>query len=116
MSIYRIEMKPMAIRRMRAIASDYDLNAIIRRIGELTTAPDLARELKGNLSPIRSAHAARDRYRILFTVAESPPIVHIQLIGRRIPGCPDDVYAEMERLLLDDPGYLNRKADYDAPA
>ena len=115
MPIYRIETKPMAIRRMRAIASDYDFNAIIRRIGELATAPDLTRELKGNLYPIRSAHAAGDRYRILFTLAESPPTVHIQLIGRRIPGSPDDVYAEMERLLLDDPDYLNRKADYDAP-
>ena len=97
--MYRIESEPLALERLRLVSSDYDLNAIIRRIAELAARPDRARRLRGDLEPYCSAHAAGGRYRILFTVDEASSVVRIEFLGTRLPGDERDVYAEFRRLL-----------------
>ena len=98
--MYRIEYSKLGLERLEMIPVARDANAVTRRIGELSERPDHARKLKGNFIPYRSAHAAHDRYRIIFAIEESTATVRIEFVGRRLPDSVLDVYAEFERLVL----------------
>ena len=98
--MYRIVYSKLGQERLEMIPAAHDADAVARRIGELSQRPDRARKLIGNHAPYRSAHAAHDRYRIIFAIEESTETVHIEFVGRRLPGSVLDVYAEFERLVL----------------
>ncbi len=48
---------------------------------------------------MRSVHAVRDRFRILYRVDARKKLVSILLVGERAPGQDADIYALAQKLL-----------------
>ena len=57
------------------------------------------KKLLGPLEEMRSAHAARDRFCILYRVDARNKLVSVLLVGERAPGQDADIYALAQKLL-----------------
>lgn len=69
-------------------------------IDGLARAPDeQGKALLGPLEGIRSVHAVRDRFRVLYRVDAAARIVSILLVGERAPGQDADINAVAQKLL-----------------
>lgn len=96
--MYATKYTPLALRQLRAVATDSDRNAIVSRIKEIQADPYRTRALRYGLEPYRRAKAA-GRYRIIFAVDEGKATLRIAFIGIRMPDSAQDAYSAFERLL-----------------
>lgn len=97
---FSIELAPTAIGSLRAVRDKKIRAEIASAIDGLGTEPQQqGNELTGELAGLRSIHAFRDRYRVLFDVDAAEMRVRVFLVGERRPGRPSDVYREAALLL-----------------
>ncbi len=98
-SRFEIEIAPTGYQSLKA------LNKKLRReianvIDGLVRAPEeQGKALLGPLEGLRSVHAARDRFRILYRVDALNKLVSVLLVGERAPGQDADIYALAQKLL-----------------
>jgi mRNA interferase RelE/StbE len=97
---YRIEIAPTAFQSLKAIKDKKIRSAIAKVIDGLSQSPEQrGKLLLGPLEGVRSARAARDRYRILYRVHTRARRVSVLLVGERRPGEEADIYALARKLL-----------------
>jgi mRNA interferase RelE/StbE len=99
---YRIDLTPTAIASLESIGDKKSRSEIARVIDRLEAAlRTVGKPLVEPLSPLWSARAARERFRVLYEIDEAARGVTVHLIARRSAGRPADVYALAARLLRD---------------
>jgi mRNA interferase RelE/StbE len=87
---------------LRRIRGKRVLAELGRLIDDLArSAESLGKELEPPLDGIRSVHAVRDRYWVLYEVDRRARRVTVLLVGPRRPGRAGDVYQLAARLLRD---------------
>jgi len=97
---YEIEVAPTGYRSLKTVKDKKLRREIARTIDGLDRAPeDQGKALLGPLEGMRSVHAARDRFRILYKVDTRSKLVSVLLIGERAPGREADIYALAQKLL-----------------
>ncbi len=99
-SAYSIELAASALASLRAVRDKKIRGEIAEVIDRLARRRGSGgKPLVGPLEGLRSVHAARDRYRIIYQVAQPQRRVLVLFVGRRRPGSPEDVYRSAARLL-----------------
>lgn len=97
---YEIEVAPTGYRSLKTVKDKKLRREIAKTIDGLHQAPeDQGKALLGPLEGMRSVHAARDRFRILYKVDTRSKLVSVLLIGERAPGREADIYALAQKLL-----------------
>ena len=97
---YEIEIAPTGYRSLKTVKDKKLRREIAKTIDDLARAPeDQGKALLGPLEGMRSVHAARDRFRILYKVDIRARLVSVLLIGGRAPGQDADIYTLAQKLL-----------------
>jgi mRNA-degrading endonuclease RelE of RelBE toxin-antitoxin system len=97
---YEIEIAPTGYRSLKTVKDKKLRREIAKTIDGLIRAPEeQGKALLGPLVGVRSVHAARDRFRVLYQVDTRAKLVSVLLIGERAPGRDTDVYALAQKLL-----------------
>jgi mRNA-degrading endonuclease RelE of RelBE toxin-antitoxin system len=97
---YEIEIAPTGYRSLKTVKDKKLRREIAKAIDDLARAPeDQGKALLGPLEGMRSVHAARDRFRILYKVDTRAKLVSVLLIGERAPGQDADIYTLAQKLL-----------------
>jgi mRNA-degrading endonuclease RelE of RelBE toxin-antitoxin system len=97
---YEIEIAPTGYRSLKTVKDKKLRREIAKTIDGLALAPeDQGKVLLGPLEGMRSVHAARDRFHILYKVDTRAKLVSVLLIGERAPGREADIYALAQKLL-----------------
>jgi mRNA interferase RelE/StbE len=96
---YRIALTGRAKRQISDIKDVAQMREIQSRIDDLADNPELGKPLRRELTGYYSIRAGRQRYRIIYTIAEGRLIVTVVMIGQRREGDFDDVYNQMERIV-----------------
>jgi mRNA-degrading endonuclease RelE of RelBE toxin-antitoxin system len=97
---YEIEIAPTGYRSLKTVKDKKPRREIAKTIDDLARAPaDQGKALLGPLEGMRSVHAARDRFRILYKVDTRAKLVSVLLIGERAPGQDADIYSLAQKLL-----------------
>ena len=98
-SRFEIEVAPTGYRSLKAL-KDKLRHEVAKVIDGLVRAPEeQGKALLGPLEGMRSVHAARDRFRILYRVDARKKLVPVLLVGERAPGQDADIYALAQKLL-----------------
>ena len=98
-SPFEIEIAPTGYRSLKALNKKLR-HDVARVIDRLARAPEeQGKALLGPLEGLRSVHAARDRFRILYRVDALNELVSVLLVGERAPGQDADIYALAQKLL-----------------
>lgn len=97
---YAIKWTATALEMVEAITDRRVRAQIVRRVGELATAPEqLGKPLTGELAGYRSLRAVGQRYRILYQLERRQVTVLVVAVGRRKEGDRGDIYELARRLL-----------------
>lgn len=98
---YEIEIAPTGYQSIKTIKSKKLRREIAKVIDQLAHAPEKqGKALLGPLEGVRSVHAARDCYHVLYRVKTGIRLVSVLLVGERAPGQDSDIYALAQRLLV----------------
>ncbi len=99
-SRFEIEIAPTGYRSLKALKDKKLRREVANVIDGLVRAPEeQGKALLGPLEGLRSVHAARDRFRILYRVGARNKLVSVLLVGERAPGQDADIYALAQKLL-----------------
>ena len=99
-SRFEIEIAPTGYRSLKALTDKKRRHEVAKAIDGLARAPEeQGKALLGPLEGLRSVHAARDRFRILYRVDALNQLVSVLLVGERAPGQDADIYALAQKLL-----------------
>jgi len=110
-SRFEIEIAPTGYQSLKALKA---LNKKLRReianvIDGLVRAPEeQGKAFLGPLEGLRSVHAARDRFRILYRVDALNELVSVLLVDECAPGQDADIYALAQKLLAT---FMNEEED-----
>ena len=97
---YEIEIAPTGYRSLKNIKNKKLRREIAKAIDGLAREPDRqGKALLGPLEGVRSVHALRDRFRILYEVDKRAKLVSVLLVGERAQGRDEDIYALARKLL-----------------
>ncbi len=99
-SRFEIEIAPTGYRSLKALKDKKLRGEVAKVIDGLVRAPEeRGQALLGPLEGVRSVHAVRDRFRILYRVNARKKLVSVLLVGERGPGQDADIYALAQKLL-----------------
>lgn len=97
---YLIEIAPVALEALEAIADRRTRSSVVRRIDTLAEEPSKqGKPLRGWLSGYGSVRAAGQRYRVVYRVDSEKRRVTVYMVGIRKEGSRQDVYALAKRLV-----------------
>jgi len=106
-SRFEIEIAPTGYRSLKALNKKLR-HEIANVIDGLVRAPEEQGKALGPLEGLRSVHAARDRFRILYRVDALNELVSVLLVGACAPGQDADIYALAQKLLAT---FMNEEED-----
>ena len=96
--IYKTRISPEAHKSLALIKEKKILREIYKAFEALAVDPEAqGKDLHDVLEGYRSIHAWRDRYRIVFQVRGDEVVM--VMVGKRLPGKKDDIYAAAQRLV-----------------
>ena len=99
-SRFEIEIAPTGYRSLKALKDKKLRHEVAKVIDGLVRAPEAqGKALLGPFEGMRSVHAVRDRFRILYRVDARNKLVSVLLVGERAPGQDADIYALAQKLL-----------------
>lgn len=97
---FEVEISPEAHRWLSEIKDKKVLSEIYKVMEGLSENPSgQGKALERALSGYRSIPAWNMVYRILYRIEDADEIVSIVVVGKRLPGMSDDIYAAAERLV-----------------
>jgi len=107
-SRFEIEIAPTGYQSLKALNKKLR-HEIANVIDGLVRAPEeQGKALLGPLEGLRSVHAARDRFRILYRVDALNELVSVLLVDECAPGQDADIYALAQKLLAT---FMNEEED-----
>ena len=99
---YSIRLTPLALEMLSQIKDKRHLQKLRERIDKLKSNPEQqGKALTDNLKSYRSIRAVGQRYRIIYQVKRGSVLVLIVGVGLRQEGSPQDIYAKIDKLLVD---------------